>query len=257
MKIIGVIPARYNSSRLPGKPMADINGKPMIQHVFERVKKSSLIKDVYIATDDVRIFKCALRFGGKVILTSKSHQSGTDRVAEAAEKIKADIIVNIQGDEPLIMPEMIDQAVKPFLEDNEINMSTLVKKITRTEELFNPNTAKVILDKDNNAIYFSRSPIPFVRDIEKFNITNFKKSGMLKKFVFYKHIGLYVYTKKFLLKIVNLPMSNYEKIEKLEQLRVLENGYKIKAVETTYDTLGVDTQFELNKVRNIMKKIKA
>ncbi len=252
-KIVGIIPARYNSTRLHGKPLIMIHGKPMIQHVFERSKKADL-DEVYIATDDDRIADMVKSFGGNVIMTLKSHDSGTDRIAEAIKKINADIVVNIQGDEPLIRPEMINQAVSPFLKDKNVYMSTLIKKIDDTEDLFNPSIAKVIVDSNNYAIYFSRSIIPYPREMKEINIKYFKRNNIVKKFIFYKHIGLYVYTKQFLLKFSGLSPSNLEKIEKLEQLRVLENGFKIKTVETEFSTLGVDTKYELNKVRRLMTK---
>lgn len=253
-KVIGIIPARYSSTRLPGKPLVMIHGKPMIQHVYERVKKASLLSDVYVATDDIRIEDCVNKFGGKVIMTATYHESGTDRLAEAVQHIKGDIIVNIQGDEPLIEPEMINQAVNPLLEDKKIYMSTLVKKIDDPADLFNPSIAKVILDKDNYAIYFSRSLIPYPREVKEMNLEYFKKEKIVDNILFYKHIGLYVYSKKFLLIYSKLPASPIEKTEKLEQLRVLENGYKIKTVETIYNTLGVDTQHELNIVKRILAK---
>ncbi|MBI5417466.1 3-deoxy-manno-octulosonate cytidylyltransferase [Candidatus Poribacteria bacterium] len=253
-KVIGIIPARYSSSRLPGKPLILIQGKPMIQHVFERSKKASLLKEVYVATDDIRIAECVEKIGGRAIMTSSLHETGTDRIREACENIKADIIVNIQGDEPLIRPEMIDEAVKPLLENDEVYMSTLIKRIDDPEDMFNPSIAKVIMDKKGFAIYFSRSPIPYPRDIREMNIANVKKTNILENNIFYKHVGLYVYSKRFLLKLADLVPTPLEKIEKLEQLRVLENGYKIKLIETRYSTLGVDTPYELNKVKRILKR---
>ncbi|MBI4651296.1 3-deoxy-manno-octulosonate cytidylyltransferase [Candidatus Desantisbacteria bacterium] len=251
-KVVGVIPARYGSTRLPGKALILIHGKPMIQHVYEQCIKASRLEEVYVATDDKRIFDCVKGFGGKVVMTSPHHLSGTDRIREAAKHIKADIIVNIQGDEPLIVPEMIDQAVMPLVKNSKIYMSTLVKKIDNPLDLFNPSIAKVIIDNMDYAVYFSRSLVPYPRDAEKMTPEYFKKSGILKTSIFYKHIGLYVYTRRFLFKLTSLPPSLLEQTEKLEQLRVISNGFKIKAIETNFDTLGVDTPHELKIVKQIM-----
>jgi 3-deoxy-manno-octulosonate cytidylyltransferase (CMP-KDO synthetase) len=267
MKVVGIIPARYNSSRFKGKALADICGKPMIQHVYEQAKKARLLDNLIVATDDRRIYNTVINFGGKAVLT-KIHSSGTDRIAEAAGKIKADIIVNIQGDEPLISSRMIDSAVSHFKKDKKAVMGTMKKEITSIEESLNPNIVKVITDKDNNAIYFSRLPIPFLRDENNPPSPPFSKGGKslsppLKKGdrggfsyikTYYKHIGLYLYRRAFLLKFSKMKQTPLEKMERLEQLRALENGYKIKVYETEYDTIGVDTSEDLNKVKRLISK---
>lgn len=241
MKIIGVIPARLGSTRFPKKVLADILGKPMLWWVWSRAKKAKLISDVYIATDDKLIFDTVEGFGGKAIMTSKKHKSGTDRIAEAVNKIKADIVVNIQGDEPLIKPDMLDMAVEPLLKEHKLVMSTLVCKVRNNKKVNNPNMVKVIVDKNGHALYFSRAVIP-------------SQARSESNRYFFKHIGVYVYRKEFLLKYVRLKQSSLEKIEKLEQLRVLENGYSIKTVITKSDTIPVDTQGDLKKVIRMLKR---
>lgn len=239
MKIVAIIPARYASTRLKGKALVDIAGRPMIQHVYERTKKSGLINDVIVATDDKTIFDAVKGFNGKAAMTSSEHKTGTDRIAEAANNIDADIIVNVQGDEPLIEPDMLDEAIKPLLRDTAILISTLKTKITDEKEVINPNVVKVVTDKNGFALYFSRLPIPFVREQGQ--------GGNIH----YKHIGLYVYRKDFLLKFAKMKPTPLEQAEKLEQLRALENGYKIKVVETRYNSIGVDTKDDLERVRGI------
>lgn len=236
-KIIAIIPARYESSRFPGKPLAIINGKPMIQRVYEQTSKA--FNDVCVATDDMRIFETVEKFGGKAIMTSKSHRSGTDRCLEAYYKYignnknNSDIVINVQGDEPYIHPEQLCELSNCFNDDN-IQIATLVKKIHTTKELFNNNSPKVILDKNNFALYFSRAPIPFSREHEI-------DDNFIEISNYYRHIGLYGYRATILEQICNLPESFLEKTEKLEQLRWLENGYKIKTALTEYETYAVDT----------------
>lgn len=237
MKVIGIIPVRFKSKRFPGKPLAIISGKPMVQHVYERAKKSKLLNDLIVATDDKRIFDKVKEFGGKVILTGE-YPTGTDRIAEVARKINTEIVVNIQGDEPVIDPEIIDDAVFPLIKDKKILVSTLVHKIKDKKELKNPNIVKVVLDKDNFVLYFSRSVIPYYKNIIK---------------IFYKHIGIYVYRKDFLLKFVNMSQGKLEKAEELEQLRILENGYKIKAILTNYSSIPVDVPKDIKKVEKFLK----
>jgi len=222
--IVGIIPARWGSTRLPGKPLLDIKGKPMIQRVYEQAKKSKLLDKVIVATDDKRIFDCVINFNGEAVMTLKKHKSGTDRIYEAAKNLKADIIVNIQGDEPFIPPGNIDAAIEPLLKEKDLNVSTLSVEFNEPDD---PNKVKVIFDKNNFAIYFSRSVIPFNRD------------G--KKIKYYKHIGLYVYRKKYLLRFAKMKQSTLEIAEKLEQLRIIENGDKIKVVVTKKDSIGIDT----------------
>lgn len=235
MKVTGIIPARYSSTRLPGKPLILIHGKPMIQRVYEQAQRSKLLDRVIVATDDARIFDCVKGFGGEVMMTSDKHISGTDRLAEAARMINCDIVVNIQGDEPFIDPKNIDIAIEPLLKDRLLNVSTLAFKITDPLDLENENKVKVVLDKNNFALYFSRNYIPF--DMEH----NPAKVWTLKDRVFYKHIGLYVYRKSFLMRFSKMKKSYLEEVEKLEQLRILENGDKIKVVITKKDSVSVDT----------------
>lgn len=241
MKVIGIIPARYGSTRFPGKALANINGKPMIQWCYESSLKSKLIDKLIIATDDKRIFNEVKKFGGEVVMTSKKHSSGTDRIAEAAKKFKCDIVVNVQGDEPFIDYRTIDKAIDALKKHKNAQVSTVAKKITDKKEINNPNTVKVVFDDDFNALYFSRSVIPFDRD------GNGKAS-------YYRHYGLYIYRKDYLMKLTKLPESRLEKIEKLEQLRVLENGGKIKIVLTNRDSVSIDTQEDLKKVLKRVKK---
>ena len=241
--IIGIIPARFASTRLPGKILADIGGKPLIQHTYENSKKSKVLNEVIIAVDDEKVAKAVRGFGAKVVITPKDLQSGSDRVAYAAKDLPvAKIIVNIQADEPFIKGTMIDHAVEPLLFDKTVNISTLAKRIETVDELRSPSVVKVVFDYNNFALYFSRSPIPFVRDAK----TNSEK---IKLAEIYKHIGLYVYRKDHLFKFTKLQQTDLEKTEKLEQLRMLENGLKIKIVTTEFDSLAVDTQDDLINAR--------
>jgi 3-deoxy-manno-octulosonate cytidylyltransferase (CMP-KDO synthetase) len=249
VNIVAIIPARYDSVRFPGKALVDIYGKPMIQHVYERTSLVSLFQQVIVATDDVRIQQAILSFGGNVRMTSEKHKTGTDRVAEVTQDIDADIVVNVQGDEPLIQPEMIEQAIHPLFENPEVAIGTLKHKIEHPDDLFNPNVVKVITDRFDRAIYFSRSPIPYIKgkDMRHEGFHNFR---------FYRHIGLYSYRREFLLKFIGLPHTPLEIVEGLEQLRVLEHGYVIKVVETPYESIGVDTPEDLGKVLALMKNEK-
>lgn len=234
--VVGVIPARYASSRLPGKALADIAGKSMIQWVYERARQAQCLRQVLVATDDERIFAVVEGFGGEVVMTSPAHPSGTDRLAEAARDLACDIVVNVQGDEPLIDPRAIDQAVQPLLDDATVMMSTLATPITSEAVWRDPNVVKVVTDLNGFALYFSRLPIPYHRD------------GMESLHALH-HLGLYVYRKEFLLRFAALSPSPLEQLERLEQLRVLENGDKIKVVVTDYQAIGVDTAEDLEKVR--------
>jgi 3-deoxy-manno-octulosonate cytidylyltransferase (CMP-KDO synthetase) len=245
--VIGVIPSRYASQRLPAKPLIDLLGKTMVQRVYERVQKATLIDRVVVATDDPRIESAVRNFGGEVIVTSPDIKSGSDRVAVAASKVRGDIYVNVQGDEPLIAPEMIDQAVRLLLEDVSVPVGTLVKKITGPEDLMNPNVVKVVLDHQMYALYFSRAPIPYVRD-------EADSAKWLGQHSFYKHIGLYVFRREFLMQYSQLPESALEKAEKLEQLRILEAGYKIKAGRTEFDSIPIDTKEDVDRVIQILKQ---
>lgn len=238
-KIVSVIPARYQSSRFPGKPLALIKGKPMIQWVYERVSAVEEISEVYVATDDERIFNEVQEFGGKAIMTGEC-SCGSDRVYQACKNIDCDIILNIQGDEPMIKTEMIKDLISAF-DDPDVQMATLKKEITSESDINNPNIAKLITDVNDNAIYFSRSTVPYNRD-------------GLDDVKYFKHIGVYGYTKDFLKTFVELPQSKLERAEQLEQLRAIENGYKIKVVETKYQSIGVDLPEHIKIVEQEIEK---
>lgn len=243
MKIIGIIPARYASTRFPGKPLVDIQGKSMIQRVYEQCKLAGKLNEVLVATDDTRIYDHVVAFGGKAFMTSPEHQSGTDRCAEiinAGSLDQWDAVVNIQGDEPYIHPEQIDLLCS-VLEKGDAPIATLVKKITSPDELFNHNHVKVVLNTAFDAIYFSRSPIPYNR--------NFPEQEWLKHSVYYKHIGIYGYQTATLKVIAGLAKTNLEITESLEQLRWIENGYKIKAAVTALESVSIDTPSDLLKIK--------
>jgi 3-deoxy-manno-octulosonate cytidylyltransferase (CMP-KDO synthetase) len=253
-KVIAVIPARWASSRFPGKPLANICGKPMIQWVVEQASKARSVSEVIVATDDERIEQAVRGFGGSAVMTSPEHLSGTDRVAEVAKTRDCGIVVNVQGDEPLIPPENVDLIVAPLIGDVSIRVSTLRIQIDSVEALVNPDTCKVVVDHRGNALYFSRAPIPFDRD----GWTRDLKDGegvwpRDMKVTAYKHIGLYAYRKSFLMEFSNLKASQLEKVEKLEQLRILENGISIRVVETDKDSLGVDREEDLTAVEKLLE----
>jgi 3-deoxy-manno-octulosonate cytidylyltransferase (CMP-KDO synthetase) len=239
-KILGVIPARFSSTRFPGKVLAQIAGKTMLQHVYERAAIATYLTSTIIATDDERVFAAAKSFGARVRMTRSDHLSGTDRAAEIASAENAEIIVNIQGDEPLIDPAAIDAAVLPLVHDPDIVMGTLKKRIEDPREIADPNVVKVVTDHAGDAIFFSRCPIPFDR-------------GSSASTPYFKHVGLYVYQRDFLLNYSLLPVRPLEQAERLEQLRALENGYQIRVVETEYESLGVDTPEDLERVSRLFK----
>ena len=245
MDVIGIIPARYSSTRFQGKVLADILGKPMIQRVWERAKQAAVLDDLIIACDDERVASVAEEFGAKVAFTAKAHASGTDRICEVINPLDVKIVINIQGDEPLIHPTMIDAVARALLDDSSISMATVMKNIEEPRAINDPNVVKVVIDKNNFAVYFSRSPIPF-----------HAKESEIKLPIYFKHIGLYGYTKDFLFVYKNLPVSYLERVECLEQLRVLEEGFRIKVIETKYDTIGVDTPEDLEKVKEYLQKEK-
>jgi len=251
MKITAIIPARFGSTRFEGKALADIMGKPMVQRVYERTAKASLVSEVIVATDDERIAACVRAFGGNVAMTDKGHETGTDRLAEVAARLDSEIIVNVQGDEPLIEPAMIDEAIEPVASDPSVLMGTLKSRIKNLHDFLSPNVVKVVTDWEGFALYFSRSPLPNFRD--KWNDLKDEKfsSGRL---LCYRHVGLYVYRREFLLQYAQMSPTYLELAEKLEQLRVLENGYRIKVVETEYESIGVDTPADLEKVLERLKK---
>ncbi|MFQ5451252.1 MAG: 3-deoxy-manno-octulosonate cytidylyltransferase [Nitrospinaceae bacterium] len=255
-KVIAVIPARWASSRFPGKPLAIILGKPMIQWVVQQAEKCPSVSEVLVATDDQRIFDAVRGFGGQVVMTSGDHPSGTDRVAEAAAGLDCDIVVNVQGDEPLIPPENIDLVVQPLLKDPQAEVYTLVMKIGRTEDMFNPNVTKVVLNGQGCALYFSRAPIPYDRDGWA-EATPAPNTEPPRTTVLYgwKHIGLYAYTKSFLMQFNGLHGSRLETIEKLEQLRILDNGGTIRAVETDRNSIGVDREEDIPIVEEILRAL--
>ncbi|MDA0204623.1 MAG: 3-deoxy-manno-octulosonate cytidylyltransferase [Acidobacteria bacterium] len=240
MNVVGVIPARFHSARLEGKPLALIGGRPMIQHVYERAAKSALLTDLLVATDDARIFDAVSRFGGKAVMTSPTHRSGTDRVAEATAQADADVVVNIQGDEPFISPRVIDQLVQPFHSESGVEMSTLMRPIDNDRDLQDPNVVKVVADQSGFALYFSRSLIPYPRNASPDHPA-------------FEHIGLYAYTKTFLTEYSQMAPTRLERIEGLEQLRALENGRRIRVVET-HDHLGlsVDTPADLARAERFL-----
>lgn len=248
MKIAAIIPARYASTRFPGKPLADMDGKPMIQRVCEQVQRA--VADVYVATDDVRICDAVTAFGGKAIMTSVEHRSGTDRCYEAACKtgIEYDIILNVQGDEPFIHPSQIE-TLKECFQTPQTQIATLVKPFKAEdgfEALFNPSSPKVVLNKNGEAVYFSRSVIPYIRDAHH--------EEWLQKHIFYKHIGIYGYRFQVLAEITRLPQSLLEKAESLEQLRWIENGYTIGVGITDVETIGIDTPDDMVRALAFMKR---
>ena len=236
MKVIGVIPARWASTRFPGKVLADLNGKPMIRYVWQQSKKARRLDEVIIACDDEKVAEVCLSFGAQAVMTSADHQSGTDRIIEAVRDRDADIVVNIQGDEPLIAPEIIDDLAKALKDDEITPVATVVKRIEHQEELSDPNIVKAVIDENGFALYFSRHAIPFNRDNRPFS-----------DLTVYKHLGLYAYRWNFLSAFKDLTPSLLEKTEKLEQLRVLEAGYKIKTIRTDFETIGVDTPGDLER----------
>lgn len=240
MKVVAVIPARYDSTRFPGKALAAIAGKPMVQHVFERVRRAERVSRVVIATDDERILQAVAGFGGDAMMTRNDHRSGTERAAEVAAHVAADVYVNVQGDEPLVEPAAVDTLVTA-MEEESVSVATLAVPIREPGDIMDPNVVKVVTDFEGNALYFSRAPVPWVRD-EK------QAVGMQHR----KHLGLYAYRKETLLEFPTLPPGELEKLEQLEQLRLLENGYKIRVVETEFDSIGVDVPADAARVEQLL-----
>ncbi|MEC4684813.1 MAG: 3-deoxy-manno-octulosonate cytidylyltransferase [Nitrospirota bacterium] len=255
MSAVVIIPARYGSTRFPGKLLSPLSGKPVIRHVCERAMTATLADRVIVATDSDKIYQTVRSFGGDAVMTSSEHPSGTDRIAEAARGADYDIIVNVQGDEPLIRGEMIDSVIS-LLEDSRADMGTLVKRIEDTDEVFDPNVVKAVFDTQGFALYFSRAPIPFYREelrvagcglrVKEKETLNLEPGTL--NLEFYKHIGIYSYRRDVLLNLTGLSQSALEKAERLEQLRALENGYKIKVGITAHETIGVDTREDIEKV---------
>lgn len=255
-KILGVIPARFASSRFPGKVLAPIASKPMLQHVYERASLATYLTSTIIATDDPRVYESARSFGARVRMTRADHPSGTDRVAEVASAENADIIVNIQGDEPLIDPAAIDAAILPLVHEPELVMGTLKKRIEDAREITDPNVVKVVTDHRGDAIYFSRCAIPFQREAaaqKEVAARESRRRAVPAAPAYFKHIGLYVYQRDFLLEYPALRAGPLEQAERLEQLRALENGYRIRVVETEYESLGVDTPEDLDRVSRLFQ----
>lgn len=242
-KVLGVVPARYASTRLEGKVVADIGGKPMIQHVWERACRARLVDEVVIAVDDQRVKEAAEGFGARAVMTSTTHTCGTERVEEASRDSNADIVVNIQGDEPFVWPGTIDEAIEPLLEDGDIPMATVMRRIVLKEELGDPSVVKVVTDRNGFALYFSRSLIPYPRKDDVFQA--------------YEHLGIYSFRRDFLAKFVKMEATPLERTEVLEQLRALENGFRIKVVPTSYEgeTLSVDTQEDLERARKVYARM--
>lgn len=246
-KVVALIPARFASSRFPGKPLALIHGLPMIQHVYQRVVQARSIDRVIVATDDQRIADAVGHFGGEAMLTDPDHATGTDRLAEVANKIDVDLVVNVQGDEPLIDPRMIDQAVEPMLQHPEYEMGTLATRITEVDDFYNPNVVKVVLEQNGLALYFSRSAIPCPRDLSRQDLAaRLPQMGLLR------HIGLYVYRRDLLLAYPSWPQTPLEALENLEQLRALERGVKLHVAVTQYSCHGVDTPEDLERVSRLL-----
>jgi len=241
--VLAVIPARHASSRLPGKPLVPIAGRPMIQHVFERVRRAQLVSRIVVATDEASIKDAVEAFGGEAILTRRDHRTGSDRVAEVAAHLAADVYVNVQGDEPLMDPGTVDAVVAAVLEDDSVQIATPCTPIMHREDIMDPNVVKVVSDFDGNALYFSRAPIPWVRDAD---------APVAARHV--KHLGLYAFRRDALLDFPTLPPGELERVEQLEQLRWLENGYRIRVIETAYDAVSVDVPADVERVEKLLRE---
>jgi 3-deoxy-manno-octulosonate cytidylyltransferase (CMP-KDO synthetase) len=241
-QVVVVIPARYGSTRLPGKPLVPLAGKPMIQHVFERAKKAQTVHRVLVATDDQRIFDAVQAFGGEARMTRTEHRTGTERIAEVAAHDAGEIFVNVQGDEPLIDPAAIDTAVAAVLEEPPAQIATVATKIRHAGDIMDPNVVKTVLDFEDHALYFSRAPIPWIRDTaQKIHVK------------YWKHLGLYVFQRNALLEFPTLPQGELEKIEQLEQLRWLENGWRIRVAEVAHDAVSVDVQEDVVRAEKLIQ----
>jgi 3-deoxy-manno-octulosonate cytidylyltransferase (CMP-KDO synthetase) len=243
MTSVAVIPARYDSTRLPGKPLVQLAGKPMVQRVYERARMAKNISRVIVATDDQRILDAVRSFDGEAMLTRRDHRSGTERIAEIAAHVEAEVFVNVQGDEPLIEPSAIDTAVEALTSDESVSVSTICVPIRNPSDIMDPNIVKVVLDFDGNALYFSRAPIPWVRD-----------EGAKIHARHFKHLGLYVFRREALLEFPTLPPGELERLEQLEQLRFLENGYRIRVAETEFDSVSVDIPADVQRVEALLGK---
>jgi 3-deoxy-manno-octulosonate cytidylyltransferase (CMP-KDO synthetase) len=248
MTVVGVIPARYSSTRLPAKPLVDLLGRPMVLRVVDRVRRAKSVKRIVVATDDERIAAVVRADGAEAVMTSPDIRSGSDRVAAVAEQISGDIFVNIQGDEPLIAPEMIDAAVAVVRDRADVSMGTLIRPIEDPADVVNPSVVKVAVAANGDALYFSRSPIPHVRD--ESNPSRWILSGLL-----YKHIGIYVFRREFLRIFAALPEGRLERVERLEQLRVLEAGYRIRTAVTKFDSIPIDTPEDVTRVMALLRQV--
>lgn len=244
-KVVVVIPSRYGSTRLPGKPLVSLAGKPMVQHVYERAKRAQTVHRVLVATDDQRIVDAVKSFGGEACMTRTDHRTGTERIAEVAAREPGDVFVNVQGDEPLIDPAAIDTAVGALLEEPAAQISTVATPVRHAGDIMDPNVVKAVLDFDGNALYFSRAPIPWVRDSQQKIHVNY-----------WKHLGLYVFERNALLEYPTLPQGELEKIEQLEQLRWLENGWKIRVAEVAHDAVSVDVPEDVTRVERLLQEEK-
>ncbi len=266
-KAVVIIPARFNSTRFPGKPLALLHQKPLIQHVYEQVIHAKRIEAVFVATDDKKIFDAVTGFGGKAIMTSPGHASGADRVAEAAKDLDSGIIVNVQGDEPFIRPDMVDDVVRILSDDNRASISTLAKRTVDIKEILSPDVVKVVMDDEGFAMYFSRAPIPYYRDeweiesrvmsqesSDEVKTMKEKFYSQLSTFFCFKHVGIYGFRKDALINFSKMTPGTLERIEKLEQLRALAVGMKIKVKETIYDTFGIDTIEDLKNAEAVFAK---
>lgn len=251
MEIVAIIPARFGAARLPGKPLLDLCGKPLIQHTYERASRARNVSRVIVATDDARISEAVRAFGGEVVMTSSEHPTGTDRIAEVARDLDCDYVVNVQGDEALIDPRMIEQVIEATTAREDAVMGTAARSIRALKRFRDPMVVKVVVSSRGFALYFSRSPIPFVRDASKEELAS---PDVLRHFL--EHIGLYVYRRDFLLQFIRMPQSPLEKLEKLEQLRILENGYPIAVVQTEYFAFGIDTPEDLEEARRMSNEKK-
>jgi 3-deoxy-manno-octulosonate cytidylyltransferase (CMP-KDO synthetase) len=254
-KIIGIIPARYSSKRLPGKPLIQIQGKPLVQRVYEAVGKSKLLDRVIVATDSARISDAVYGFGGEAHLSIRRHPTGTDRVAEVVRNLNYDWVLNIQCDQPFLNPKMIDDLVTSMFKERKVLMGTLARKIENPQKLKNPNVVKVVTDQKDFALYFSRLPIPYVRDLRPNKHSKGSNKIGLKRSPYYEHIGIYIFRKDFLLKFASWKETPLEKYEKLEQLRALENGYKIKVCITKYQSPTIDSPADLQKLKIPRKRV--
>jgi len=240
---VAVIPARFGSSRLPGKPLLDLGGKPIIRHVYERACEAGIFRRVLVATDSEEIFKTVVGFRGEAVMTSSHHRSGTERIAEAARGIEASCIVNIQGDEPFVHPQMLVDLWDGFREERTAVMGTLQHALTRHEDLVDPNVVKVVSDRGGYALYFSRAPIPHA------TVDSFRERGLAGQTLWFKHVGVYAYRRDFLLRVPFLSPSPLEEVENLEQLRVLDHGFRIRVYTSPWETLGIDTEADLMEAR--------